>query len=159
MYVLRDTTYLFSVSYSMWVVLMVIFRAFSSGDRSISSYVNDSDQPFSLSTFVIACVKVVFPWSTWPIVPMFTWGLLRSKSTCAAKPRHAVKRTRLVTLLFFVMSLMMLIPAPLVVPTDDPPRDRRNDFAVIDTAVRVNIWVGSKRGWFRGRGFVLPLAK
>ena len=26
---------------------------------------------------VIAWVRVVFPWSTWPIVPMFTWGLAR----------------------------------------------------------------------------------
>src|SRR5512133_1338155 len=26
----------------------------------------------------MAAVKVVLPWSTWPIVPMFTCGLLRS---------------------------------------------------------------------------------
>src|SRR6476620_4023831 len=30
------------------------------------------------NTFVIAAVNVVLPWSTWPIVPMFTCGLLRS---------------------------------------------------------------------------------
>lgn len=28
---------------------------------------------------VIAAVRVVFPWSTWPTVPMFTWGLLLEK--------------------------------------------------------------------------------
>src|SRR5688500_17963664 len=27
---------------------------------------------------VIAAVSVVLPWSTWPIVPTFTWGLVRS---------------------------------------------------------------------------------
>jgi len=30
------------------------------------------------STFVIAAVVVVFPWSTWPIVPTFTCGFVRS---------------------------------------------------------------------------------
>jgi len=29
-------------------------------------------------TFVIAAVSVVLPWSMWPIVPTFRWGLLRS---------------------------------------------------------------------------------
>jgi hypothetical protein len=29
------------------------------------------------STRVIAAVSVVFPWSTWPIVPTLTWGLVR----------------------------------------------------------------------------------
>ena len=28
--------------------------------------------------FVIAAVRVVLPWSTWPIVPMLTWGLVLS---------------------------------------------------------------------------------
>ena len=29
------------------------------------------------STFVIAAVSVVLPWSTWPIVPMFTCSFVR----------------------------------------------------------------------------------
>jgi hypothetical protein len=29
------------------------------------------------STEVMAAVSVVLPWSTWPIVPTFTWGLVR----------------------------------------------------------------------------------
>jgi hypothetical protein len=32
----------------------------------------------SAITFVRAAVNVVLPWSTWPIVPTFTCGLLRS---------------------------------------------------------------------------------
>ena len=35
------------------------------------------------STLVMALVSVVLPWSTCPIVPTFTWGLLRS-NTCFA---------------------------------------------------------------------------
>ena len=34
--------------------------------------------PFSASTFVIAAVRVVFPWSTCPIVPTFACGFVRS---------------------------------------------------------------------------------
>src|SRR5438093_518795 len=29
-------------------------------------------------TLVMAAVRVVLPWSTWPIVPTLTWGLVRS---------------------------------------------------------------------------------
>src|SRR5436190_13679081 len=42
-----------------------------------------SAQPRSDSTFVIAAVSVVLPWSTWPIVPMFTCGLLRTNFSLA----------------------------------------------------------------------------
>src|SRR6266850_8120221 len=35
-------------------------------------------QPLSAETLVRAAVNVVFPWSTWPIVPTFTCGLVRS---------------------------------------------------------------------------------
>src|SRR5688572_32457371 len=31
----------------------------------------------------MAAVSVVLPWSTWPIVPTFTWGLLRVKTSLA----------------------------------------------------------------------------
>src|SRR5438309_576775 len=58
---------------------MVIPRAFSSGALSIES--NDRNWIFGLcfcSTFVIAAVNVVFPWSTCPIVPTFTCGFVRS---------------------------------------------------------------------------------
>src|SRR5205807_202792 len=54
-------------------------RAFSSGALSIES--NDRNWILGLcfcSTFVMSAVRVVLPWSTCPIVPMFTCGLLRS---------------------------------------------------------------------------------
>src|SRR2546426_11948806 len=54
-------------------------RAFSSGALSIwSKATNCTFGLFFAKTFVMAAVKVVFPWSTCPIVPMFTCGLLRS---------------------------------------------------------------------------------
>lgn len=34
---------------------------------------------------VRAAVRVVLPWSTWPIVPMLTWGFLRSNLPRAAR--------------------------------------------------------------------------
>src|SRR5437773_12120240 len=34
--------------------------------------------PFVSATLVIAAVRVVLPWSTWPIVPTLTCGLVRS---------------------------------------------------------------------------------
>src|SRR5689334_6390669 len=57
---------------------MVMPRARSSGALSIESNERNSASPLSASTFVIAAVSVVFPWSTWPIVPTFTWGFVRS---------------------------------------------------------------------------------
>src|ERR1700704_2385107 len=53
-------------------------RAFSSGAASIWSYALASPPNSLLSTVVIAAVSVVLPWSTCPIVPTFTWGLVRS---------------------------------------------------------------------------------
>src|SRR3978361_1385775 len=53
-------------------------RAFSSGAASIWSYALASPPYNFASTVVIAAVSVVLPWSTWPIVPTFTWGLVRS---------------------------------------------------------------------------------
>src|SRR5690606_20531911 len=53
-------------------------RAFSSGAASIASYALNSPPKRSAPTFVSAAVSVVLPWSTWPIVPTFTWGLVRS---------------------------------------------------------------------------------
>src|SRR5215208_7831740 len=57
---------------------MVMPRARSSGALSIWSKGVKSAWPFSASTLVIAAVSVVFPWSTCPIVPTFTCGLVRS---------------------------------------------------------------------------------
>jgi hypothetical protein len=44
------------------------------------------------STDVIAAVSVVLPWSTWPIVPTFTWGLVRSNLPFAIFERSWLKR-------------------------------------------------------------------
>ena len=60
---------------------MVMPRAFSSGAASIWSYALASPPYSLLSTDVSAAVSVVLPWSTWPIVPTFTCGLVRSNLT------------------------------------------------------------------------------
>src|SRR5438034_3391808 len=39
--------------------------------------------PFVSATLVIAAVRVVLPWSTWPIVPTFTCGFVRSNLALA----------------------------------------------------------------------------
>jgi hypothetical protein len=48
------------------------------GALSIWSYARNFAKFFFASTFVIAAVSVVFPWSTCPIVPMFRCGLFRT---------------------------------------------------------------------------------
>src|SRR5678816_3733428 len=53
-------------------------RAFSSGALSIWSYALNSPPCFSAITLVSAAVSVVLPWSTCPIVPTLTCGLVRS---------------------------------------------------------------------------------
>src|SRR5215213_3684035 len=40
-------------------------------------------QPLSADTLVSAAVRVVFPWSTCPMVPTFTCGLVRSNLALA----------------------------------------------------------------------------
>src|SRR5215211_1379959 len=57
---------------------MVIPRARSSGALSMLSKLRYSASPLKASTFVIAAVSVVLPWSTCPIVPTFTCGFVRS---------------------------------------------------------------------------------
>src|SRR3954453_11307341 len=57
---------------------MVMPRSFSSGALSIWSKGGKSARPLSARTLVMAAVSVVLPWSMWPIVPMLTWGLVRS---------------------------------------------------------------------------------
>ena len=79
---------------------MVMPRAFSSGAASIWSYALASPPNSLLSTVVIAAVSVVLPWSTWPIVPTFTWGLVRSNLPFAISElllglgAHGADRTR-----------------------------------------------------------------
>src|SRR5271154_397837 len=59
-------------------------RSRSSGALSIESNArNDTFGLFFDSTFVIAAVNVVLPWSMCPMVPMFTCGLLRSNFSFA----------------------------------------------------------------------------
>src|SRR5215471_11180582 len=58
-------------------------RSRSSGALSIWSYARNFAKFFFASTFVIAAVSVVFPWSTCPIVPMFRCGLFRTNFSLA----------------------------------------------------------------------------
>src|ERR1700757_3172164 len=53
-------------------------RARSSGALSIWSYATKAPPFISAITLVSAAVSVVLPWSTCPIVPTFTCGLVRS---------------------------------------------------------------------------------
>src|SRR5512138_1364607 len=57
---------------------MVIPRSRSSGALSIVSKARYSASPFRARYLVIAAVRLVLPWSMWPIVPTLTWGLVRS---------------------------------------------------------------------------------
>src|SRR5438874_7565380 len=57
---------------------MVIPRSRSSGALSIDSKARYSEPPFMARYLVIAAVRLDWPWSLWPIVPMFTCGLVRS---------------------------------------------------------------------------------
>src|SRR6186997_935018 len=57
---------------------MVMPRSRSSGALSIESKARYSASPLSARYLVIAAVRLVLPWSMWPIVPMLTCGLVRS---------------------------------------------------------------------------------
>src|SRR6266700_3584124 len=57
---------------------MVMPRCRSSGALSMESKARKSAPPCSDRYLVIAAVRVVLPWSTCPILPTFTCGLLRS---------------------------------------------------------------------------------
>ena len=64
--------------------MIVTPRSRSSGALSIWSYALNCTFGFAAaSTFVIAAVSDVFPWSTCPIVPMFTCGFDRSNFSLA----------------------------------------------------------------------------
>src|SRR5580698_6036403 len=87
----------------MCAIEMVIPRWRSSGALSIwsNAKVAFSVGNLSCSTFEIAAVRVVLPWSMCPMVPMLTCGLVRSnfafatvsscglvRSRCAGLPRR-----------------------------------------------------------------------
>jgi hypothetical protein len=48
------------------------------GDAAGFFFRGGIDPNLAAKTVVIAAVKVVLPWSTWPIVPTLTCGLVRS---------------------------------------------------------------------------------
>src|SRR5881397_3160313 len=70
---------------------MVMPRAFSSGAASIWSYAFASPPYNLLSTDVSAAVRVVLPWSTWPIVPTLTCGLVRANFSFAISTPKSYK--------------------------------------------------------------------
>lgn len=71
---------------------MVIPRALSSGAASISSYFLGALLPRAAKAMVKAAVRVVLPWSTWPMVPMLTWGFFRSNLPRAARTMNERRR-------------------------------------------------------------------
>src|SRR5438552_1537849 len=71
---------------------MVMPRSRSSGALSIVSKARYSASPFRLRYLVIAAVRLVLPWSMWPIVPMFTCGLVRSNFFLAISARSPCLR-------------------------------------------------------------------
>lgn len=73
-------------------VLIVIPRALSSGAASISSYFLGALFPIAARAMVKAAVRVVLPWSTWPMVPMLRWGFLRSNFPRAARTMNERRR-------------------------------------------------------------------
>src|SRR3954471_20599697 len=70
---------------------MVMPRSRSSGALSIESNARYSALPFSARYFEIAAVRLVLPWSMWPIVPMLTCGLVRSNFFLATRPFHSLQ--------------------------------------------------------------------
>src|SRR6267154_706565 len=66
------------ISCSTWAIAIVIPRSRSSGALSIESKARYSPPPFRWRYLVIAAVRLVLPWSMWPIVPILTCGLVRS---------------------------------------------------------------------------------
>ena len=52
---------------------------------------------------VRAAVKVVLPWSTWPMVPMLTWGFLRSNLPRAALTVRSPLRRRMTVVVAVVV--------------------------------------------------------
>src|SRR4051794_12008223 len=57
---------------------IVMPRSRSSGALSMLSKERTCERPCKASVLVMAAVKLVLPWSTCPIVPTFTCGLVRA---------------------------------------------------------------------------------
>src|SRR3954454_15920096 len=96
---------------------MVIPRSRSSGALSIVSKARYWASPLRARYFVIAAVRLVLPWSMWPIVPTLTCGFVRSN--------------------FFLAIGLGGLPAPLPCPASGPAlchelrRDVRGDLGVV----------------------------
>src|SRR5690606_11955011 len=91
-----------SVSYSTCEIAIVIPRCRASGALSIESNERKFAPPLRANTLVIAAVVVVFPWSTCPIVPMFTCGFVRSNfcfatASCNLRVRGGPHQARTTT--------------------------------------------------------------
>src|ERR1041385_4886536 len=72
---------------------MVMPRARSSGALSMESKLRNEIFGLCLArTLVMAAVSVVLPWSTWPMVPMLTWGFDRSNRSFAMFSRSLFLR-------------------------------------------------------------------
>src|SRR3989442_3168566 len=71
-------------------VLLLTPRALPRGAAWFGSFFSPPPPYFFASTCVIAAVSVVFPWSTCPIVPTFTCGLVRSNLLLAINFSPAV---------------------------------------------------------------------
>src|SRR5215470_6375141 len=69
-------------------------RSRSSGALSIVSKARYSASPFRARYLLIAAVRLVLPWSMWPIVPTFTCGLLRSNFFLAIRLLLPCSRSR-----------------------------------------------------------------
>src|SRR5678816_3599689 len=79
----------FGVSYSTWLVAIVRIFVASRRPCEADAFATSSYEtyfvpyPLSDEIFVRAAVNVVLPWSTWPIVPTFTCGFVRSNFALA----------------------------------------------------------------------------
>src|SRR5262245_10775503 len=64
-------------------ILVSSRRPCDSDALATSSYGTNFAQPLSAATLVRAAVRVVLPWSMWPMVPTLTCGLDRSNFSLA----------------------------------------------------------------------------
>src|SRR5690554_4484964 len=107
---------------------MVIPRSRSSGALSIPSKATAAPPHTSAHTRVSAAVSVVLPWSTWPIVPTLTCGLLRSNDclAIASQPDQVVSRTqiqqRVDILLYLPFATKLELMGGFEPPTSPLPR-------------------------------------
>src|SRR5216117_2473309 len=64
-------------------------------EKGLATYVSYDEvaSPFSAASLVSAAVRVVLPWSTWPMVPTFTWGLVRSNLALAIESSRTLNKT------------------------------------------------------------------